>query len=630
MFGSTKNRISKEIMMKPVISTSTQETMQGVTLSWCDLTVYTVDYGSNICKQLVNNVRGVVKAGDLTAILGGSGAGKSSLMAALAYRTSPGVIVHGDIRINGQSVDPSYMKHHSGFMHQDDIFIGTMTVMEHLWFMARMKLDRRMHTWEIHEKINNLLREVGLYERHEVRIGTGGDDKVLSGGEKKRLAFATELLSDPKILFLDEPTTGQDSNSASVLISQLKSFAIRGRTVLCTIHQPSSAIFDAFHRIILVADGRIAFSGSRDDALSFFAMQGYQCPKKYNPADFLVATLAIAPKNEDNCRRAAQRICDAYLTSDSCKEIDVTLQLELHMSKSYDWQIDINKKHEFKQPSWWARLYWLTHRGFVQVMRDPSVQLIRILQKMCVAIMAGLCFVGAVNLNQLGVQAVQGVVLILVTENAFFPMYATLSLFPQELPLFIREHRAGMYPIHLYYISRMASLVPGLILEPVLFTTIIYWLAGLKNTMEAFGLTLLITIITMNVSTACGCFFSATFENVPLAMAFLVPFDYILMITMGLFAKLSTLPIYIKWVKYISWLLHSTETLTIVQWRGVQNISCEVNRKEFPCVTNGTQVMDMYDFNEDNFWTDIILMTIIFTIFHILGCISLWRRCRVK
>lgn len=73
--------------------------------------------------------------------------------------------------------------------------------------------------------------------------------------------------------------------------------------------------------------------------------------------------------------------------------------------------------------------------------------------------MAGLCFVGAVNLNQLGVQAVQGVVLILVTENAFFPMYATLSLFPQELPLFIREHRAGMYPIHLYYISRMASLV---------------------------------------------------------------------------------------------------------------------------------------------------------------------------
>lgn len=143
-------------------------------------------------------------------------------------------------------------------------------------------------------------------------------------------------MSDPKILFLDEPTTGQDSNSASVLISQLTSFAVKGRTVLCTIHQPSSAIFDAFHRIILVANGRIAFAGTRDEALGFFAKQGYECPRKYNPADFLVATLAIAPRDEDSSRRTAQRICDAFLTSDSCKEMDITLQLELHMSKSYD------------------------------------------------------------------------------------------------------------------------------------------------------------------------------------------------------------------------------------------------------------------------------------------------------
>ncbi|XP_011300536.1 protein scarlet isoform X2 [Fopius arisanus] len=354
---------------------------QGVTLSWRDLSVYAVDRGSsNICKQIINNVRGVLKPGDLTAILGGSGAGKSSLMTALAYRTAPGVVVHGDIRVNGHPVESKYMKHHSGFMHQEDIFIGTMTVLEHLWFMARMKLDRRIATREVREKINGLLREVGLFERSGVRIGSGGDDKVLSGGEKKRLAFATELLTDPKILFLDEPTTGQDSNSAIVLISHLTAFANRGRTVLCTIHQPSSAIFDNFHRIILVADGRIAFAGTRDQALVFFSRQGYECPSNYNPADFLVATLAIAPRDEESCRRAAQRVCDAFLTSDSCKEMDVTLQLEVHISKAYHWKSDIFD--DFKHPRWWTRLFWLTHRGFFQVLRDPSIEFIRILQKL--------------------------------------------------------------------------------------------------------------------------------------------------------------------------------------------------------------------------------------------------------
>ncbi|XP_074102486.1 protein scarlet-like [Cotesia typhae] len=602
---------------------------QGATLSWRDLSVYAMNRSNIICKQLVNNVRGIVKPGDLTAILGGSGAGKSSLMTALAYRTAPGIIVHGDIRINGQRVDPSYMRHHTGFMHQEDIFIGTMTVLEHLWFMAQMKLDRRISKFEIHERINALLREVGLHDRRNVRIGAGGDDKVLSGGEKKRLAFATELLTDPKILFLDEPTTGQDSNSASSLISKLTTFAHRGRTVLCTIHQPSSSIFDEFDRIILVADGRIAFAGTKAAAIDFFSKQGYECPSNYNPADFLVATLAITPREEETSRRTAQRICDAFLTSVACQEIDVALQLENHISKTYNWSISAYEP-EFKQPYWWSRLFWLTHRGFNQVIRDPSVQLIRIVQKLCVALMAGLCFIGAINLDQLGIQAVQGVLFILVTENAFFPMYATLSLFPQEFPLFIREHRAGMYPTHLYYISRMVSLVPGLIIEPVLFTMIVYWLVGLRSSIEAFGLTLLVTICTMNVSTACGCFFSAAFETVPLAMAYLVPFDYILMITMGPFVKLSSLPIFIRWVRYISWLLHSTEALTIVQWKDISNISCAFERSGLPCIQNGTQVMDIYDFNERNYWTDILSMFIIFTCFHLLGYYCLWRRSRLK
>ncbi|XP_033221030.1 ABC transporter G family member 3-like [Belonocnema kinseyi] len=604
--------------------------IRGVTLTWQNVSVYAMDRNRSICKQLINNVRGALKPGDLTAILGGSGSGKSSLMTALAFRTPPGVIVHGGIRANGREVDLSYMRHHSGFMHQEDVFIGTMTVLEHLWFMARMKLDRRMVTWEIRQRIEALLREVGLAARHNVRIGNGGD-KVLSGGERKRLAFATEqLLTDPRILFLDEPTTGLDAHSASFLISQLTSIANRGRTVLCTIHQPSSAIFNLFHKIILVADGRIAFAGSSEQAIQFFANLGYECPVSYNPADFLVATLAIAPKQEDSSRRAAQRICDAFLSSDASKEIDVTIQLELHVGGTVSQSAESDEIGGFKQPNCWTRMFWLTHRGFMQVLRDPSVQLLRMVQKMSVATVAGLCFVGTINLDQLGIQAVQGVIFILVAENTFFPMYSTLALIPQELPLFLREYRAGMYPAYVYYTSKVLSLIPGLIIEPIIFGVVVYWLAGLRDTAEAFGLTLIILIFTMNVSTACGCFFSAAFENVPVAMAYLVPFDYVLMVTMGLFAKLDSLPIYIRWLKYISWLLHSTEALSIVQWRNIQNISCVATNPDLPCITNGSDVLEHYDFNENNFWPDLVLMALMYMIFHLLGYFCLWRRCRAK
>lgn len=104
-------------------------------------------------------------------------------------------------------------------------------------------------------------------------------NKVLSGGEKKRLAFATELLIKPTILFCDEPTTGLDSYSAQQLIGTLQSLARRGTSIMCTIHQPSSQLFAMFHQVLLLADGRVAFMGTPDQALDFFARYFYKKKK---------------------------------------------------------------------------------------------------------------------------------------------------------------------------------------------------------------------------------------------------------------------------------------------------------------------------------------------------------------
>ncbi|KAJ8686380.1 hypothetical protein QAD02_022174 [Eretmocerus hayati] len=483
------------------------ESQNSVLLTWRNVSVYVLDLRRKVCKQVVTNVRGAVQPGELTGILGGSGSGKSSLMTALAFRNPiyylASLTVQGDIRVNGCPVDPQYMRQNSGYMHQDDIFIDTMTVIEHLWFMARMKLDRDIEKSEIESRIKILLASVGLSARRNVTIGNTESNKVLSGGEKKRLAFATELLSDPPILFLDEPTTGQDAHTASILVDQLQSFASRGRTVLCTIHQPSSAVFRSFQKIILVAEGRIAFAGTNEEAIKFFSSLGYVCPHTYNPADFLIGTIVATSSNRRGEVMSIQRICDAFLSSDACKEIDLIIQLQLHIAEFKEHWHAMRRKAK-KAPKFYTKLRWLIHRGAVQVIRDPSLQILRILQKLAIALVAGLCFFGAIKLDQLGVQAVQGVIFIMVSENTFFPMYSTLSLIPQEFPLFFREYKAGMYPVHLYYIARITSLLPGLILEPIIFTSIVYWLAGLANTVSAFFTTLGIVLLTMNVSTACG------------------------------------------------------------------------------------------------------------------------------
>lgn len=133
-----------------------------------------------------------------------------------------------------------------------------------------------------------------------------------SGGEARRLTFACELLSNPAILFCDEPTTGLDSFMAENVIQVLSKLARNGRTVICTIHQPASQLYMMFDRVIFLAGGRAAFVGSPRNSIDFFEACGYPCPTDYNPADMVINTLAIVPTEEEECRERITKICDTF------------------------------------------------------------------------------------------------------------------------------------------------------------------------------------------------------------------------------------------------------------------------------------------------------------------------------
>ncbi|XP_019559775.3 protein scarlet [Aedes albopictus] len=607
-------------------------TEQGATLVWRDLCVYATGKqaggsgdGGPI-KRIINNVSGAVTPGTLIALMGSSGAGKSTLMSALAYRMQPGTIVQGDVLVNGQPIGP-YMYRLSGFVHQDDLFVGSLTVTEHMYFMAKLKLDRTVNRSTINRLIEELLERTGLSKCASTRIGEVGEGKMLSGGEKKRLAFATELLTKPTILFCDEPTTGLDSFSAQNLVSTLQLLAKRGTAIICTIHQPSSQLFSMFDQVMLMADGRVAFAGKPNDALIFFEQHGYSCPSNYNPAEFLIGVLATAPGYEKASQRSAQRLCDLFAVSEAAGQRDVLINLEMHMAETGDFKIT-EESYLSRKSNWLCTTYWLTYRAFLTVVRDPTVQYLRLLQKIAIALMAGLCFSGAISLDQLGVQAIQGILFIFVSENTFSPMYSVLSVFPDTFPLFMRETKSGLYRTSQYYVANALAMLPGLIFEPLVFVIIAYWLAALRPTFGAFMVTVIASTLVMNVSTACGCFFSAAFNSLPLAMAYLVPFDYILMITSGVFIQLSSMPKAISWTPYISWMMYANEAMSIAQWEGVSNITCSVEDPNLPCMRTGEEVLAHYSFDESHLWRNIWAMVVIYFGFHILGCVFLWRKTK--
>ncbi|KAH8379001.1 hypothetical protein KR009_002552 [Drosophila setifemur] len=602
-------------------------TEQGATLVWRDLCVYTNVGGSGRgMKRIINNSTGAIQPGTLMALMGSSGSGKTTLMSTLAFRQPAGSVVQGDILINGRRIGP-FMHRISGYVYQDDLFIGSLTVLEHLNFMAHLRLDRRVSKEERRLIINELLERTGLLSAAHTRIGSGDDKKVLSGGERKRLAFAVELLNNPVILFCDEPTTGLDSFSAQQLVATLYELAQKGTTILCTIHQPSSQLFDNFNNVMLLADGRVAFTGSPQHALSFFANHGYYCPEAYNPADFLIGVLATDPGYEQASQRSAQHLCDQFAVSSAAKQRDMLVNLEIHMAQSGNFPFD-TEVESFRGVAWYKRFYMVWMRASLTLLRDPTIQWMRFIQKIAMAFIIGACFAGTTELSQLGVQAVQGALFIMISENTYHPMYSVLNLFPQGFPLFMRETRSGLYSTWHYYAANILAMLPGMIIEPLLFVIICYWLAGLRATFYAFGVTAICVVLVMNVATACGCFFSTAFNSVPLAMAYLVPLDYIFMITSGIFIQVNSLPVAFWWTQFLSWMLYANEAMSIAQWSGVQNITCFQESADLPCFHTGQDVLDKYSFDESNLYRNVLAMVGLYFGFHLLGYYCLWRRAR--
>ena len=208
------------------------------------------------------------RQGNLVGILGSSGAGKTTLLNVLSGMYRP---ASGQVRINNIDLwdETGRLNGVSGFVPQDDLLIEELSVFENLWYNAKFCF-KQLSNQEIREKVNETLSSLGLYEKKDLRVGSVLN-KTISGGQRKRLNIALELIREPSILFLDEPTSGLASRDSENVMDLLRELTLKGKLVFVVIHQPSSELFKMFDQVVILDDGgRLAYYGNPVEAVIHF------------------------------------------------------------------------------------------------------------------------------------------------------------------------------------------------------------------------------------------------------------------------------------------------------------------------------------------------------------------------
>lgn len=248
------------------------------TLVWKEITKF-VDDGTEAKKQILFGVSGVAKPGEMVALMGPSGSGKTTLLNVLGGRGRANMT--GMVSINGRPFTKS-MRKQIAYVLQEDIFYTELTVRQQLTITSHLRLPDSVSNEEKAAAVDHVIKTLRIKKCENTKI------LLVSGGEKKRCNIGTELLTNPSILLLDEPTSGLDSTAAHALINTMRFMADEKLTIISSIHQPSSKVFYKFDKLVLLADGHIAYCGPPAKCLAYLATLNFVPPGDYNPADFVM------------------------------------------------------------------------------------------------------------------------------------------------------------------------------------------------------------------------------------------------------------------------------------------------------------------------------------------------------
>jgi ABC-type multidrug transport system ATPase subunit/ABC-type multidrug transport system permease subunit len=574
-------------------------------------------------KTILNNLSGHISPGEVLAIMGPSGAGKTSLLNILAQRVRN---YQGSLIINGKENDKTAirrLKASIAFVQQDDVLMGNLNVREALVYAALLRLPSSMTLREKLERVDQVIDELGLTKCKYTKIGVPGFSKGISGGERKRLSIAIELLTGPSILFLDEPTTGLDAKTALNIMETIDKLAKSGRAVVLTIHQPRSDIYQMFDRLLLLSRGKTAYFGKAHEATRYFADIGYVCPKEYNPADYIIDLVAEAPALESQELRDQQEkrivsVLDAY---EKRRE-----EFEAPPALKVDVDYDMSKVTSYAS-SWIVQFLVLFVRSFVNIIRDGMLTFARMFQTLSMSIIVGLIYL-RIDYFQSNAQDRIGVLFFILLNQSMGAIFGSVTTFPAELAVFLRERGAKTYHVSSYYLAKICAEVPHSLVFPIIFSCISYWMVGLNPGADRFFIHILIMIVVIFAAQSFGQLISAIAPRPEIALAITPVITTLLMLFGGFYMNVNNIPPYVIWIYWISFFHFGFEALVLNEFRGL-TFKCKPEELRGPqkiCpIENGDQVIQNLNMTGtlSNIWINIGFMCAIIVICKVLTFFAL-------
>lgn len=544
-------------------------------LAWKNLTVETPNH-----KKLLNHVSGEVSS-CLMAIMGPSGSGKTTLMNVLANRVR-GVKITGEIRLDGMEVTSNLLKKVSGYVMQDDLLFEHLTVEETMNYAAGMRLPKEMSPDEKKKRVDSALSQLGLDGCRDTVVG-GATVKGISGGERKRLCVGMELITHPKILFLDEPTSGLDSSTSLSLITSLGELVkIRNCTILCTIHQPQSKIFNIFNRVLVMSKGNVVAMGTREEVLEQYNRAGYPCPEFTNPADHILDV--ITPLGVEDKEKVMHNV-----------EI---LQKELQTNEI---NLDgVAEESDFKTQgsTWLGQFRILTARTAKSILRSKFNLVIQLCQSIVMAILIGTVFY-QIGTSQTSTVRRQPVLFFCIINQGIFAALMIINSFPSERAITLRERAAGSYYVSAYFLAKSAVEIIPLIIFPSIFAVIVYFLVGFQHVASKFFLFLFFIILTNFASTSMALAISAICRTTTLAVTVLPLALEVCRLFGAFFLAPINLPRGFVWLDALSYVKWAYVGISLNELSGLELYCKDDQLKNGACpITSGEQTIASLGLNK--------------------------------
>lgn len=580
------------------------EVKESIDIIFEDVT-YTVRLGCRKKeKEILHKINGRLPSKQLIALMGPSGAGKSTLLNVLSGFRETGV--NGSILINGRNRCLNNFRKCSAYITQDDRLESLLTVIESMRIATDLKLPSNTPPHEKEMIIENILSTLGLYEHMHTRSGK------LSGGQKKRLSIALELVNNPTVMFLDEPTTGLDSSSCMQVVKLLKLLARQGRTIICTIHQPSATLFQQFDEVYVLANGECLYQGATSKLLPYLETLKIPCPMYHNPADYIIE-LACGEYGEDKVNMLINgsqngrnlRWFENPETLMDAKSLRAANPLKKTDSLQNNSDLHaINLAYQIKI---------LLRRNYIIAKRDTTMTHLRIAVNISVAFLLGLVFQNS-GVDGSRVLDNYNLLFSILIHHMMSSMMLTIVTFPTQMSILLKENFNRWYSLKAFYIAITVIDIPISIVCCVLFSLIVYFMSGQPLEIARFSMFLSISMLTILLGQGTGLTIGAicnvvngTFSGPTVAIP--------LMMFAGFGVSLRDLPSYLKWGTYVSYLRYGLEGyIGAIYGLDRPVLDCKEKTELYCHYRYPSKFLSDIAMQGDQFWNDIIALAVILII----------------